>query len=176
MQSMAKLVSFAMELFSEGQSVRSQDVDLVKKTAPASKQNDVHELIPLGTLARRLAFIEGGIERGDGGRQWKVASPPLHDVAGRGERRGEIADDSGSNLDALVRARKLAFSMKSHGVIERDRENSISVFPFVDDGVEDTALVVRQACTPIFSYGVTRNRRLLLPSPKQGGPHAEAGL
>lgn len=176
MQSVAKLLSFAMELFPEGQSVRPEDVDLVKKTASAAEENHVHQLIPLGILARRLALVEGGIEWSDSGGHRKLASPPLHDATRRSNWRSEIGHHSGSDLDALTRARKLAFSVKSHSVIESDRENSISVFPFVDDVIEDAALVLRKVCTPIFSYGVTRNRRLLLSSPKQGGPHAEAGL
>jgi hypothetical protein len=168
MQSVAKLLSFAMELLSESESDCSKDVELVEKTSPAAKENHVHELIPLGILARQFALIEGGIERGNGGRDRKLTSPPLHDAAGRSEWRGKIGYESGSDLDTLTCARKLAFGVKSYGIIERDRENSIRVLPFVDDGLKDAALVVGEACTPIFSYGVTRNRRLPLSSPKQG--------
>ncbi len=175
MQSLAQLLGFAMELFSESQRARSKNVEFVKETAPASKEDDVHELIPLGILARRLAFIKGGIERHDGGRHRQLASPSLHDSAGRGERRGEIGDESGSDLDALTGTRKFPFSVKGHCVIERDRENSVSVFPFANDGVEDAAFVIREAGTPILSYGVTRIRRLLLSSPEQRA-HPLAGL
>lgn len=68
MQSVAQLLSFAMELFSEGQSACSKDVEFVKKATPGAKENDVQELIPLGVLTCQLASIEGRIERGDGGR------------------------------------------------------------------------------------------------------------
>lgn len=87
-QAGGELLGLLMKFDAQGTDAHFEDAKFVKESRPAAKENAVHQLIPLGILASRLAAIKRWIERGHGGRHGKMAPPLLNRAARRCEGFG----------------------------------------------------------------------------------------
>lgn len=170
MQAGSKLLRLVMKFIAQSADAHFENAKLVKESRPAAEQNAVHHLIPLSILPSRFAAVKGRVERNHRRRHGELAPPFFKSAAGRRQGFGKVGDDRGSDVHALLGARELAFCAQRHSVIERDGENCVGRFPFVNDAVENAALFVRELSEPIFFDRTADLRRIALFPPKQHGP------